>query len=147
MRLPTRYQQRTALRFNITPLIDVVFLLIIFFLVASHFVRSENAHAIDLPLATDGEDDDQQASTRLTITIDRAGRYYIAGARMEEAAVLQRIEELSRAAEQAEQGPELRLRGHKAGRYGAMRRLIEQAAKYGMTSIRFAVDVKTGNPS
>ena len=41
MRIPVRTQDR-GFAFNITPLIDVVFLLIIFFLVASHFIRNEN---------------------------------------------------------------------------------------------------------
>ncbi|GAB5439993.1 MAG: biopolymer transporter ExbD [Fuerstiella sp.] len=142
MRLPTRYNQRTPLKFNITPLIDVVFLLIIFFLVASHFVRSENAHAVELPIATDGEDEDQQAAHRLTITIDANGAYYIGGVAVDASAVLQRIEELQPAAAKAGQSPELRLRGHRSGRYGSLRRLIEHAARHQISSIRFAVDVK-----
>ncbi|MCA9048548.1 MAG: biopolymer transporter ExbD, partial [Planctomycetaceae bacterium] len=40
VRIPSKVS-RSELQFNITPLIDVVFLLIIFFLVASHFARSE----------------------------------------------------------------------------------------------------------
>ncbi|MBM4074764.1 MAG: biopolymer transporter ExbD, partial [Planctomycetes bacterium] len=45
MRLPSTQIQR-GLTFNITPLIDVVFLLIIFFLVASHFIRNETLEPV-----------------------------------------------------------------------------------------------------
>lgn len=67
MKIPTR-ERRRGLQFNITPMIDVVFLLIIFFLVASHFVRSEQAEAIDLAEATQEEEKDPKALP-LVITI------------------------------------------------------------------------------
>ena len=40
MRIP-RSQSRSGFGFNMTPMIDVVFQLIIFFLVASHLTRTE----------------------------------------------------------------------------------------------------------
>ena len=67
MRLPTQNIQR-GLQFNITPLIDVVFLLIIFFLVASHFIRNEQVEQVELPTATQGKDEDEAAS-RIVITV------------------------------------------------------------------------------
>jgi biopolymer transport protein ExbD len=67
MRIPIR-ERRHALQFNITPMIDVVFLLIIFFLVASHFVRSEHAEEIDLAEATQEEKKDPKALP-LVVTI------------------------------------------------------------------------------
>lgn len=145
MRLPTRYDQRPPLRFNITPLIDVVFLLIIFFLVASHFVRSEQAEAVELPVATAGEADDQQAPHRLTITLSSDGALFIGGEPHPEATVLRRIEELHTTAAAANLSPELRLRGDRNGRYGPLRKLIEHAAAHDIRSIRFAVNVDGAN--
>ena len=139
MRLPTQYNQRTPLRFNITPLIDVVFLLIIFFLVASHFVRSEQAEAVDLPMATGGEEDDEQAQNRLTVTITKDGRFFINGEPQDQTTVLERIQNLQAAGDDSP--PELRLRAHRSGQYGPLRKLIEHAAAHNVRSIRFAVDV------
>ena len=65
MKVPTRTQDR-GFAFNITPLIDVVFLLIIFFLVASHFIRHENVERIELPLASKAEEDEESA-TRMVV--------------------------------------------------------------------------------
>lgn len=141
MRLPTRYHERPPLRFNITPLIDVVFLLIIFFLVASHFVRSEQAEPVELPLATAGEADNELAPHRLTVTINQQGNLFINGEARPEAVVKSRIEELQTAAASAGVTPEVRLRGHRDGRYGPMRQLIEHCAAHNIRSIRFAVSV------
>ena len=41
MRIPTRVRQ-LGVSLNLTPLIDIVFLLVIFFLVASHAARTES---------------------------------------------------------------------------------------------------------
>ena len=46
---------------SITPLIDVVFLLIIFFLVASHFTNQENAVEVDLPKADEAKEEIRRA--------------------------------------------------------------------------------------
>ena len=141
MRLPTRYKERPPLRFNITPLIDVVFLLIIFFLVASHFVRNDQAQAVELPLATAGEEDREQAPHRLTVTIDRDGNYFIAAEPQDEDTVKQRITELRAAASDARVQPEVRLRGHRDADYGSMRKIVEHCAAHNIRSIRFAVAV------
>ena len=143
MRLPTQYNQRTPLRFNITPLIDVVFLLIIFFLVASHFVRSEQAKPVELPMATGGETDNEQALNRLTITVAEDGSLFVAGEPQALEQVLERIDELSMS--DGNGVPEVRFRGHKDGRFGQIRKLIEHCAAKNIRSIRFAVK-KPGDP-
>ncbi len=51
MRLPNQ-SGRHSVGANMTPMIDVVFLLIIFFLVSSHLARQENRLPLDLPVAS-----------------------------------------------------------------------------------------------
>lgn len=50
-----RKQKREALSFELTPLIDVVFLLLIFFMVSSVFKKDELALMLNLPQTQDGE--------------------------------------------------------------------------------------------
>lgn len=76
-------------------MIDVVFLLIIFFLVASYFVRSEQSREVSLPDASKGKPDDFSAQKRLTITVEKDGRLSIAGNVVTETEVIDRIRELS----------------------------------------------------
>ncbi|MEZ6127998.1 MAG: biopolymer transporter ExbD [Planctomycetaceae bacterium] len=144
MRRPSQYSQRTELRFNITPLIDVVFLLIIFFLVASHFVRSEQAQPVDLPLAGSGQMDHDQAPYRLTVTIAKDGSLFISGESESEAAVFRRIEELQQTAAAAGMDPEVRIRPDKLGQHGPFRRLYEHCARHNIRRIQFAVTTEGG---
>lgn len=140
MRLPDT-TQRTPFRFNITPMIDVVFLLIIFFLVASYFVRSEQSREVSLPDASKGKLDDFSAQKRLTITIEKDGRLSIAGNVVTETEVIDRIRLLSAKTDDGGEQvqPEVRIRSDRDARYGEIRRLIEQCATHGIRSIRFAV--------
>lgn len=61
---------------NLTPLIDVVFLLLIFFMVTTTFNRYAELK-IQLPEAT--ADPQQKQEILLELVIDSAGRYYING--------------------------------------------------------------------
>ena len=49
MKIPSAVDRSGGLRPNLTPLIDVIFNLIIFFLATSHFARSEPTETVDLP--------------------------------------------------------------------------------------------------
>lgn len=140
MRLPVQSSGRRALQFNITPLIDIVFLLIIFFLVASHFVRSESAESVDLPDAS-AADPDEDPALRLTISILADGSYSISGLAQSQDQVLQRIEGLATAAAAAGSPPEVRIRADRGQRVALVRPLIEHCARHNIRSIQFAVSV------
>ncbi len=62
------------LELNLTPLIDVVFLLLIFFMVSTTF-QKESEISLQLPKATDAET--ATPSERIEIVINAAGRYFI----------------------------------------------------------------------
>ena len=63
---------------SITPLIDVVFLLLIFFLVATRFSEEERQLELDLPEATEALPAAVQPN-EIVINIDARGQYYIEG--------------------------------------------------------------------
>lgn len=64
---------------SITPLIDVVFLLLIFFLVSSRFAEEERELDLNLPSVTEALPAMLQPE-ELVVNIDKEGRYYIDGA-------------------------------------------------------------------
>tara|TARA_R110002110_G_scaffold66978_1_gene183138 strand:+ start:239634 stop:240074 length:441 start_codon:yes stop_codon:yes gene_type:complete len=74
--LKFRRQRREELGINLTPLIDVVFLLLIFFMVSTTFTR-ETQLSIDLPEAEGqaGEATERQ----IEILIDETGQYRVNG--------------------------------------------------------------------
>ena len=71
-----RRQRRDDVGVNLTPLIDVVFLLLIFFMVSTTFTR-ETQLSIDLPEAS-GQPQDT-SDDRIEILIDEGGSYRVNG--------------------------------------------------------------------
>lgn len=140
MRPPALGRQRSAFRFNITPMIDVVFLLIIFFLVASYFIRSEHARPVSLPQTPGGQPDAADNRPHLTVTIEPDGRYSIGGQLLSQDSVVQRIQALAQSPETLpnERG-QVRIRADRTARFAEVRQLIEGCADSQITSIRFAV--------
>lgn len=71
-----RRQTRQDLSVNLTPLIDVVFLLLIFFMVSTTFTR-ETQLSVDLPEATGLQRD--EVDRQVEILIDEQGQYRVNG--------------------------------------------------------------------
>lgn len=63
---------------SITPLIDVVFLLLIFFLVSSRFSEEERELDLNLPSVTEALPASAQPD-ELVVNVDAEGRYFIDG--------------------------------------------------------------------
>jgi len=63
---------------NLTPLIDVVFLLLIFFLVATKFAEEERELKVMLPEASEAQPL-VQTPRELVVNIDAEGRYVVRG--------------------------------------------------------------------
>lgn len=80
-----KYQVNNEPEINLTPLIDVVFLLLIFFMVTTTFIK-ESSLNIDLPRSTSAET--SQIDSEIIITIDKSGHYYIAKKRLQSRGVL-----------------------------------------------------------
>jgi biopolymer transport protein ExbD len=135
MKIPTRTQDR-GFAFNITPLIDVVFLLIIFFLVASHFIRNETVGQVELPLATQGHDEEESAS-RLVVTVLPDGELLFGVTSITPEEFEQRLQLLI--AKHGTGPTELRIRADRSVLYSRVEPLLLTAARNGVTRVRFAV--------
>jgi len=137
MRIPTR-KRPPGLRFNITPMIDIVFLLIIFFLVASHFVHSETAEAVELPEAT--QHDDRESPHRLVVTIPADRQYRVAGRELK----IEEIDQLIAAAgEQADLSAfEVQIRADRAVPYKIIEPILLSCARAGVTNVKFKILLK-----
>ena len=136
MKLPAT-NRSYGLALNITPLIDLVFLLNIFFLVATYFIRNEQVEAVDLPAARQANDDSPEAPGRLTVTVTANGLLSVSGLPIT-------AEDFGRYLGETleEHGPEateVRLRADRNAPYSEVEPLLLKAAELGVTKIRFAV--------
>jgi biopolymer transport protein ExbD len=69
-------RKKPPLEITLTPMIDVVFLLLIFFMVTTTF-NQQSSIKINLPEANGDESD--ASRKRITLTIDATGVYFISG--------------------------------------------------------------------
>lgn len=134
MRIPSG-QHRASLRFNITPLIDVVFLLIIFFLVASHVARSATQQPVDLPDATRVADD-VQSPNQLTVTVALDGALSVGGVAVTRDHLEIQLESL---ATDKSAPPEVRIRGDRASAFRHVEPILLKCAALGIQDVKFAV--------
>lgn len=76
MRIPLQNEPDQGI--NLTPLIDVVFLLIIFFVVSTTYLREERELEVEIPITRHVEQL-LSASSRVTVNVARDGRYLVQG--------------------------------------------------------------------
>lgn len=127
---------RPSVSMNMTPMIDVVFLLIIFFLVSSHLARQETQLELDLPTAASGNETDDLSKRRVTINVLPTGEVMLGGEALAKPQLVERL-----AYEQAAAGGELqvRIRGDRAADYATVEPVLVSCAEAGVWDVTFAV--------
>lgn len=140
MRVPNN-QHRGAVSFNMTPMIDVVFLLIIFFLVSSHLARQEAQLELPLPAAASGELPPLDGPPRVTLNVLADGTLTLAGHRISPEQLSQRL-----ARQLAEEGRDLevRIRGDRHVAYGVIEPIMLACIRAGIWNVTFAVHRSPG---
>lgn len=121
---------------NLTPLIDIVFLLLVFFMLTSHFVRDE-AISIDLPQAQSAVSQDEE--TMVEVIINHQGDINING----ESVALDQLENKLRIILEGKEKRWVTLRGDQAANLGIAVNVLDAAKKAGAES----VDIVTQQPA
>ena len=131
--------RRGSIQPNMTPMIDVVFLLIIFFLVSSHLARQEVQAELDLPIAMSGEEDPQTEQPRITINlIATDGNYEIRLGSLP-VAVEELSERLASEVARSSDHLEVRIRGDRNAPYKIVSPILAACARQGLWNVSFVV--------
>jgi biopolymer transport protein ExbD len=135
MRIPTRATSGDV-GFNMTPMIDIVFQLIIFFLLSSHLARQETQLALPLPTAESGEESSGSEQPRVVVNVLADGSLFASGRRVtpgELAAIL--------AERRAEHGSELevRIRGDRSVPYARVESVMRACTQAGIWNVSYGV--------
>ncbi|MBW3597413.1 MAG: biopolymer transporter ExbD [Planctomycetes bacterium] len=135
MRVP-RYARPGEVGFNMTPMIDVVFLLIIFFLVSSHLAKQEVHLELPLPTADSGEAAPEDDAQRVTINVLADGRLLLAGKPVAPEDLQRRLSEQRSA---AGSDLEVRIRSDRSAAYQRVEPILLSAARAGVWNVTFSV--------
>lgn len=139
MKAPSMTRSRSV-SFNVTSLIDIVFLLIIFFLVASHVARSEAVEPVDLPKISDPAGDEEETPLRIVVTVMADRSMWVGGRQV----LLPQVEQLIlSAAQESLNQVEVRIRADHAATYLEIEPILLACAQFGVTRVGFAVLPKT----
>ena len=123
-------------RFNLTPMIDMVFLSIIFFIVSNNMIQQDSAILVDLPEAETGTLPQKQQTKHLTISVSQSGELYVGTEFFGEDRLRQLMMECRKDwGEEAE----IRIRTHKSVHYGEIKPILQMAAESGIVLVSFAV--------
>ncbi len=131
-----RRQRRERVELSLTPMIDVVFLLLIFFMVTTTFQR-EAALKIELPEAQGNREPRRQV---LEVVIDAEGHYYIDHREL----INTRIDTLKKAIRRAlrpDTRPVVVVAADKRTPHQAVIRVLDAARQLGLSHISFATEM------
>lgn len=136
MRL-TKHKRRTTAGMNMTPMIDIVFLLIIFFMTVSQ-VSEINNERLELPKLQGSED---QKRTSLTVNVDQSGDVVVSGNRITTSELLTFVSlELAKVGDNPDRLTVV-IRGDKRGISKPVNRIVTALSRLQIKKVRLAVEV------
>jgi biopolymer transport protein ExbD len=127
MRFSQPKREEISLGISIAPLIDIVFLLLIFFMVTSHFEIMSN---IDIKLPDISQRGSDQLVDSMIVAIDKTGNYYIKKEKMDLKDIYLRLKEGTE-----QKKINLILQADRDVKHGHVVRIMDLAKKAGVTSI------------
>jgi biopolymer transport protein ExbD len=135
MRLPI-IRRRGADGVNMTPMIDVVFQLLIFFLLTTHLSRQEVSAELVLPRAESGDEAQEDQTPRVTVNVLPDGQIQLGNQPLAAAELTARlrVENLKHDARL-----EVRIRADRSVPYQFVEPVLAACAAAGVWDVKFAV--------
>jgi biopolymer transport protein ExbD len=118
-----RFREETPISFDFAPMVDVVLLLLIFFLLTSNLAARQNSLPLDLPRASTTV---QETPNLPLVSVTTAGKIYLNGKATTLAALGGQLKPLI-----ATSGGLVGLRADRSGRYGAVVQVMDIIKKAG----------------
>lgn len=132
-RFRAKPRTRPKPQMNVTPLVDVVLVLLIIFMIV--IPSMEHDAAVDLPSIFHVDEEPEGRTDPITVSITRDGMLYLESDLLDEAVLLTQLEALHA------DGPRRRviLRADTATRYGEVRRLFGECQHIGFSGVSLRV--------
>ncbi len=135
-----RRRRRETADVNLTPLIDVVFLLLIFFMVSTTFDKQSRIK-VQLPEASQQKQLNRKDATRLDITVSATGKFYV----NDREVINTDIDTLKRAIDKVAKGKTdipVVISADANTPYQAVITVMDAASQMGLNNMSFPISVK-----
>jgi len=130
---------------NVTNLVDLAFVLLLIFMIATPLINQEQTIPLNLPVETRRDQAKPDAKTRfVSISIDRQGRYYFDSTPVSFGELAVRLAPL--AAGPAAQHPVIRIRADLTLQWQQVVRVMDELTKNKLTKIQFDTQAGGGAP-
>jgi biopolymer transport protein ExbD len=127
---------RTKLEINMTPMIDVTFLLLIFFMMVNQ-ISKQNKEEIPLPTVKGTQD---QSEGTLTINIDLAGQMIVSSQKVSMSELVGLVSKVLADANNQPENVTIVVRAHRDGSCRGVNDVIRTLNKLDITRVRLAVE-------
>ena len=130
--------KRFGMNVNMTPMIDVVFQLIIFFMAVAEFSRLETED-VALPVADKARVEERMPPGRVVINVDRRGKLIVAGLPVDFSTLAQwlRNEADSHKTKEGEVNVEVLVRSDGEAEFGRVQDIMFECARNGIWQLSF----------
>lgn len=125
---------------NLTPLIDIVFLLLIFFMLTSHFVNQQSLN-IELPKAETGESLGEDKVLEIIINADGKINYK-ENSFANDATSLEKLQALLRADLSVAAEKNIRIKGDQSVNFGKAVEILDMARQAGASGVDIVTEQK-----
>lgn len=115
---------------NLTPMIDVVFTLLVFFMLATKFAERERELALDLPAAR-AASDPVAVPHELVINVSRDGKVSIDGQGLQGEALSKALSDVARRTP----GTPVTVRGDRHGEYDEIVQVLDECVRAGLSNV------------
>jgi biopolymer transport protein ExbD len=119
---------------QLAPLVDVLFLLVIFFAVTSHYAKNEQVMDISVPAADEGQDKDSRTVGEIIINIKSEGEIIVNGQEHTEEELLLKLKNIA----SIYKDQAVILRGDEVADYKYVINVLNTCQKAGIWNIAFA---------
>ena len=124
---------------NLTPMIDVVFLLLIFFMVTTTFLDPEREIDVELPVAESGNDP-EQTPEEVILTVVEDGTVFHGDEALSDEGLL----ELLRRTAQHDVETQVTIRGHRFARHEAVVKVMDACGIAGLPNLAVGTTTEEG---
>lgn len=133
-------QSQQPAELELAPMIDVVFLLLIFFIVSWQFARFERDMEVEVPTAEEADKNDRKVG-EIIINIRENGGVFLSGGEVTESELLERLKQI--AINYPNQA--VILRGDANTSFDHVLLVLDQVKEAGIWNVAFATTKKTDN--